>query len=143
MNHGTGMQGHRNQVALGFGHAFLNGANDFGRLANAHADLALAVADNDHGAEAHFFTALNDLGHPADLNHFFLPFGRLGCGCIAIFTTATIAATFAALAISVATGRSKGIIAIWVRHSLENPLISEKEQQKTENQKPGLAERHL
>ena len=41
---------------------------DFGGLAHAEADVALAVTDGDEGDEGHARTTLDDLGHAVDVD---------------------------------------------------------------------------
>ena len=45
---------------------------NFGRLADAAADAALAVADDNQRREAHVAAALDGLGHAVDGNHLLL-----------------------------------------------------------------------
>ena len=51
---------------LGAGGAFLDGGLDFVGLAQAHAHLAVIVADHHEGVEGEALAALHDLGHAVD-----------------------------------------------------------------------------
>lgn len=65
-----GIFGHGNgdEVAAGVGSGLVDGRNDLLGLADADADVALLVADDDDGAEMELLAALDDLGDPADLD---------------------------------------------------------------------------
>lgn len=65
-----GIFGHGNgdDVAAGVGSGLVDSRNDLLGLADADADVALLVADDDDGAEMELFAAFDDLGDPADLD---------------------------------------------------------------------------
>lgn len=65
-----GIFGHGNgdEVAAGVGSGLVDGRNDLLGLADADADVALLVADDDDGAEMELLAAFDDLGDPADLD---------------------------------------------------------------------------
>jgi hypothetical protein len=62
--------------------------------------LALLVANDNDGPEAHLLTALHGLGDAADLHHAFLPFG---VALLIATATATVSATAAITATATAT----------------------------------------
>src|SRR5205814_681328 len=68
MRDGRAAHGDRDHVLLGDLDAFLDGGRDFLGLAGAVADLPLAVADDDEGAEAEVLAALDDLRHAVDVD---------------------------------------------------------------------------
>lgn len=65
-----GIFGHGNgdDVTAGVGSGLVDGGNDLLGLADADADVALLVADDDDGAEVELLAAFDDLGDPADLD---------------------------------------------------------------------------
>ena len=63
------VQRHADQVLLGRLDALLDGRRHFLRLADAEADDAVAVADDDQRAEAQVLAALDDLRHAVDRHH--------------------------------------------------------------------------
>src|SRR5690606_6690424 len=62
-------QGHLDHLAARLVHRLLHGDRHFARLALAHADAAVAVADHGQRREAEDPAALDDLGHAVDADH--------------------------------------------------------------------------
>tara|TARA_Y100000991_G_scaffold142151_1_gene107203 strand:- start:457 stop:813 length:357 start_codon:yes stop_codon:yes gene_type:complete len=62
-------------VLFAISNTLLDSADDIACLADADTYLALLVANDNDGPEAHLFTAFDGLGDAADLHHALLPFG--------------------------------------------------------------------
>ena len=67
-------EGHLHEMLLAIGDTLADGADHVTGLADADADLAFLVADDDDGPEAHLLAAFHGLGDTADLHHALLPF---------------------------------------------------------------------
>ena len=114
-------EGHLDQVLLAIGHALADGTDHIASLADTHAHLALLVADDNDGPEAHLLTALDGLGDAADLDHPLLPLGvaLLAATVVAPTATATAAVvatpalTAATAALLLAFGRCRNIRCGW------------------------------
>src|SRR5262249_50816559 len=60
-------------MLFGVNDTLLNSTDDLGCLADAYADLSLAVADNDDRSEAQLLSTFDHFGHPAHLNNLLFP----------------------------------------------------------------------
>jgi len=68
---GAAGQGHVDHILLSVLDALADRLGHFGGLAQAVADLALAVADHHQGGELHDTTTLNGLGNSVGSDYFF------------------------------------------------------------------------
>jgi hypothetical protein len=84
-------------VLLGLLHALGDGGRHLLGLAVAHADRAVAVADDDQRGEGEPASALHDLGHAVDGDDPLDVSGLLGCGGGVLVAAVTTVATLAAL----------------------------------------------
>ena len=93
-------------MLFAIGNPLFDRTDDITGFADSDADLALFVANDNDGPEAHLLTALDGLGNPADLNHAFLPLGvtlvATAAATVSTTTAITAAATTAATAFALA-----------------------------------------
>ena len=93
---------------LGLFHALGDRCRDFLGLAVAHADHAVAVADDYQGGEAEAAAALDDLGHAVDGDDALEELVLLGIACIVAATSAATTVATAAAVATFATTRRRG-----------------------------------
>ena len=100
-------------MLFAIGNALPDGADHITGLADTDTDLALFVANDNDGSEAHLLAAFDRFGDASDLHHTLLPFGVALLVAAITATAATFATPTATLFLLLAFCRSWDVGSTW------------------------------